>query len=326
MASEWQRAQQGDLSEEAERQAVEQAGEAERRELHDRLSQVKDYGAEASGEPGDPSTREETPEVDKERHEQVEGTDRTREQVSTRELQAELERRGDYGGEQEPAEVRKAKAEAIDAKLARDFPEAREKLGRTRGVEYLGDEDFDKVRRAHGVALKEGQELCGFHDRQEGRTFVRENLAMSDELRTSFHERLHSISPEAQRNLPEALYEGMTEHIAARESGPWGELRDIKVSFQEVGGGREMVVLSRRPGEAYPEEAKLVSMIESAAGKDAVEKAYFDGDLGLLREKVDQSLGRGSFDEIVRHVEHGRVKEAQELILQKWAKVSDRFR
>jgi hypothetical protein len=127
---------------------------------------------------------------------------------------------------------------------------------------------------------------------QEGTVFgyVRENsdesphVSLDQEVMgvsvTDAHERLHQMAaPEAPTALGKGLNEGMTEYFA----------EDIVSNASERGA--ELPAMG-----AYPQETALVRNLAEIAGRESVEAAYFKGDIEALREKVDQSLGKGTLE------------------------------
>jgi hypothetical protein len=84
---------------------------------------------------------------------------------------------------------------------------------------------------------------------------------------TLYHELLHrASSPDFVRQMPEAWREGITE----------------KKTQDAVGFPPENPI--------YPTEITMALQLEKACGSDAVDKAYFAGDLQELRAHMDQRL------------------------------------
>ena len=94
------------------------------------------------------------------------------------------------------------------------------------------------------------------------------------------HERTHQLAdPEAKTALGKGLYEGVTELLA----------EDVVLNPTEHGG-------EVPPTRLYPLETSLARNFSEIAGREAVEAAYFKGDTEALREKIDQSLGKGTLE------------------------------
>jgi hypothetical protein len=101
--------------------------------------------------------------------------------------------------------------------------------------------------------------------------------------KTIAHERLHQLSdPKAPKELGRPLYEGVTEDLAI----------DII--------GAESSQPSQR---CYPVERALAKEAREIAGDDAVERAYFAGDAGELRRRLDQQLGPGGLERLQRQID-----------------------
>ena len=65
------------------------------------------------------------------------------------------------------------------------------------------------------------------------------------------------------------------------------------------------------PSSSYPQELKIAQKLANLVGDTAVETAYFDGDVGAIKESVDGAKGLGVFDEIVDAMmndDYGRAK------------------
>jgi hypothetical protein len=65
------------------------------------------------------------------------------------------------------------------------------------------------------------------------------------------------------------------------------------------------------PSSSYPQELKIAQTLANLVGDTAVETAYFDGDVGAIKESVDGAKGLGAFDETVDAMmndDYGRAK------------------
>ena len=65
------------------------------------------------------------------------------------------------------------------------------------------------------------------------------------------------------------------------------------------------------PSSSYPQELKITQTLANLIGDTAVETAYFDGDVGAVKDTVDGAKGVGTFDETVdamKNEDYGRAR------------------
>ncbi len=157
------------------------------------------------------------------------------------------------------------------------------------------------------------ERTLGFWD---GKTiFVRADANKEKLLNTVIHEKLHALSsPHLGVVLGKPLEEGSTEHLTAKlipvERGLFGHALRLDPETRRLVPDEE----ARAP--CYEQEERLVSMIEAQAGEEALAKAYFQGDLSPLRDR----LGSEIFDELADLSRQGRVLEAQSFLLRSFAR------
>ena len=104
------------------------------------------------------------------------------------------------------------------------------------------------------------------------------------------HEILHRHADRAVRFvMGDRFYEGFTEYLTQKAvSG---------VGFT--------------PSSSYPQELKITQTLANLIGDTAVETAYFDGDVGAVKDTVDGAKGVGTFDETVdamKNEDYGRAR------------------
>ncbi len=183
----------------------------------------------------------------------------------------------------------------LDRKFHGDITEDRLRDARTRPTHFESDADYQRGLESVYPTLSD-QERKGIVGDLRNGTEPYVDGDRPDLPQTVAHERLHELSdPEFRDRFGAGLDEGATEHLA-REAVPGLHIKD-------------------QP-EAYPEEERLVGMMEARVGP-AVERAYLNGDIQPLKRELDAQLGDGAFDELAKLTSEGRLNEAEKLILDK---------
>jgi len=148
------------------------------------------------------------------------------------------------------------------------------------------------LQSVYGVDKDQAKRMLGHYDRQNGQIWVSKTHPLT--MRLLAHEHLHQLEhPQTRELLGKGLEEGMTEWLARDSVG------DPNFADQP---------------RVYPQEIRIVNMLNGLAGQEAIEKAYFQGDLQELRRGVDQRLGEGALAKIAHLTERKRYEEAQEFI------------
>jgi len=137
--------------------------------------------------------------------------------------------------------------------------------------------DFERSRReAGGSEPGDGKKVVGFYLGN----FESAHVDMDDPQaeKAAIHERVHQLSdPGAQEVFGKKLYEGATEDLAIKELG-------------------------RQPNpelpHSYPQERVTAQELRKLCGDNAVDRAYFRGDAGELRARLDRCLGKESLKDL----------------------------
>lgn len=183
----------------------------------------------------------------------------------------------------------------LERKFPGDVTEDRLRDARTHPTHFEGDAEYQRGLESEYPKLSE-QERQGIVGDLRNGTEPYVDRDRPDLPQTVAHERLHELSdPEFRDKFGADLDEGTTEHLA-REAVPGLHLKD-------------------QP-EAYPEEERLVGMMEARVGP-AVERAYLSGDIQPLKRELDAQLGEGALEELAKLTSEGRLTEAEKLILGK---------
>lgn len=66
--------------------------------------------------------------------------------------------------------------------------------------------------------------------------------------------------------------------------------------------------------KVYPQEQRVVSMIEARVGKERLSSAYFKGDMTSLRNRLDADLGKGSFERLAQAMRAHDMQGAEALL------------
>jgi hypothetical protein len=102
--------------------------------------------------------------------------------------------------------------------------------------------------------------------------------------KTVIHERLHQLSdPGSRERLGKKLDEGITEDLAIKELG-----RECNPELPR----------------SYPEERALARKVRELCGDQAVDRAYFQGDVRELRFCLERHLGKNSLQKLRDMAEH----------------------
>lgn len=177
----------------------------------------------------------------------------------------------------------------IERKFGHYVPRGRMERLRQQPACFLDHEDYERHLREIGIEPTEGRRVLGDAN---GRVYVdREHILAP---RTLAHERLHQLSDKLYRAmLGEEINEGTTEYFASKVRG------DLHLASA---------------GQRYPDERRLVEMLQARVGDDSIARAYFQGDwIGLQRE-VDRQLGSGALAKISALAKQGRFKDAEEIL------------
>jgi len=156
---------------------------------------------------------------------------------------------------------------------------------------FLDKKQYDEhLKRAYPeLSAKERAGIVGDYLK---RPYVNHNR--TDVPSTLAHERLHQLSSNGRGAPFDGRFgEGITEHFANRIYGNLG-IRGI------------------RP--AYPNERRVIQMIEARVGEAPIARAYFRGDTRSIQQALDRQLGPGAFDTIIRYTERGRTDLAERVL------------
>ena len=137
---------------------------------------------------------------------------------------------------------------------------------------FEGGKEFAAVyEKATGQSPEKG--VLGFSNGLDSPAYVStENLGDVPEI--TMHERIHQAAhPDAGRILGSPLCEGITQDLTIAQLGREPE-----------------------PGEAtgYPMERHSASILREVCGGEAVENAYFQGNVSELKVCLDRNLGGGA--------------------------------
>jgi hypothetical protein len=156
----------------------------------------------------------------------------------------------------------------------------------------LNHEDYQQqLRRAYPeLPASRRENVLGNY--VEGRVYVDRNQVRVPQV--TAHERLHQLAdPRFRQEAGNRLEEGVTQHFAGRIYGDLG-LKDLP--------------------RIYPDEGRVVQMLEARVGEQQLVQAYFRGETDALRRGLDRQLGSGSFDDMVRALQHGDFRRAEALL------------
>jgi len=113
--------------------------------------------------------------------------------------------------------------------------------------------------------------VTGFYDEAERRPHVRTE-GNDDVAGTIAHEHAHGfIAPEARRDLPPSVIEGITENYARKFTGFKPEAGDMA---------------------AYENEVRAIQTVEQKCGSEVVDRAYLKGETAAFRHAVDDTFAR----------------------------------
>ncbi len=148
-------------------------------------------------------------------------------------------------------------------------------------VEFQKREDFDRsYEKDAGAPSPEGKTLGYVREDSFESPHVAVDQSISEVIVADTHERFHQLAaPEASAALGKGLNEGITEYLA-----------------EDIVQGSSKNGVEVPPMGVYPQETALARGLSEVAGREAVEAAYLKGDIEALREKVDQSLGKGTLE------------------------------
>lgn len=183
--------------------------------------------------------------------------------------------------------------DTIERRFGKHIPEGRLEQARAHSTEFLRKGEYERLlRETYGLSPSQAAQVLGHFDRTQNKTWVCDAWPLT--LKRVAHERLHQLAdPKAEAVLGEPLYEGVTQVLSVEAMGD-PHLKDDP--------------------SVYPREMRVVEMLRALAGTDAVERAYFTGDVASVRTRVDDRLGEGAFAEIVQLTRLGRWAEVDQLV------------
>lgn len=155
-------------------------------------------------------------------------------------------------------------------------------------------------RRAYDEHLRRADPTLSAADRQailgyfkDGKMYV--NKGERQIQATVSHERLHQLSHgEFRTRAGRSIDEGLTEHFSGRI------YRDLSLKDAPV---------------VYLREQRLIQMMQARVGEEQLATAYFSGNTRTLQRSLDDQLGRGAFDKVVRRAERGDFAGAERILL-----------
>ena len=185
---------------------------------------------------------------------------------------------------------REKKSEILEGMVSRDFsldPEKR--FDNTKDFHYAGPGEFEEElkKREPSTTNLDARLTDGFYDPRDNQAYVREG---DNTLKTGIHEKLHQKS---MSELPTRLNEGVTEYLARREAGPYGDLKKIDERGREIAQAKS----------DYEKEVEVVHKLSALIGEKPIRAAYFNGDTATLRSAVDKELGDGAFNKLSEALE-----------------------
>ncbi|HNT37413.1 MAG TPA: hypothetical protein PKH07_20635, partial [bacterium] len=142
-------------------------------------------------------------------------------------------------------------------------------------------QEFDQDLLDAGVSIEPGEKVLGYSEGSRRPIHV-----TTDHLeipKTLIHERTHQLShPAARERLGAPLHEGITEDIAI-----------LNLGSEPIEG----------IPQCYPEERAIARQLRLLCGEEAINEAYFRGDLQRLRERLESHSGKGALDKLRRRME-----------------------
>lgn len=141
-----------------------------------------------------------------------------------------------------------------------------------------------------GISEEKLKRVLGFYF--DGNVYVNANQVRVPLV--AAHERLHQLAhPRFRETFGRDLNEGVTERFAR---GIHGDL-----------------ALADLP-KIYPDERRVVGMLEARVGEERLASAYFKGDMSGLRSRLDADLGRGTFERLAQAMRAHDMKGAEALL------------
>jgi len=157
-------------------------------------------------------------------------------------------------------------------------------------AEFVSTQQYERHLDRLGIKYENNKRILG--DISGDRVIIDQNHYLVP--RTLTHERLHQLShPLYESMLGENMYEGTTEYLSGKVYG------DLYIADA---------------GKCYPQQVRIIEMLQARVGDDTISRAYFTGDWTGLKDRVDQQLGDGTFAEIVNRTQQGKFHEAEKLI------------
>jgi len=171
------------------------------------------------------------------------------------------------------------------------IPAERLRMARVSSVKFLNKDTYQKklLKTYPNIPSKDRVNVVGHY---KGHVYVDSNDITLP--RNVAHERIHQLGHQGYRlRVGRDLNEGTTEFLAARV------YKDLHLQHVPVG---------------YPLQRQIVEMMSMRVGKKRVARAYFSGRPDLLKNQLDQELGKGAFDKILIYMEKGHYDMAKQLL------------
>lgn len=181
----------------------------------------------------------------------------------------------------------------IEARYGEYIPAARLRESAKCPTCFLNRHAYDAHLRRSYPNLTAADRNAILGDFKNGRTFV--NSEGRQIQTTVSHERLHQLSHnEFRSRAGSKLDEGLTEHFSGK-------------IYSDL-------ALKDAPA-VYRQEQRLIKMMQARAGEGPLAKAYFTGNVAPLRQSLDDQLGRGAFQQVVRQAERGDFAAAERILM-----------
>lgn len=153
-----------------------------------------------------------------------------------------------------------------------------------------------KLGNTLSVATKDSKRVNAYRDENE----IHVNLVRGDFI-TTIHESMHFFSHDKYREeLGKKINEGTTEfftHWLCKRNG---------INIRKI--------TPDRLKEIYTNEYHAIYKLREVSGNSVLAKAYFQGDVDGLRNKVNSLLGGNAFDKWVRHMKAGQYNKANAML------------
>jgi len=159
------------------------------------------------------------------------------------------------------------------------------------------------------------EELTGMVGYSDGkRIFMDSDADKARQFQSLNHEGLHVLSShEVRRNYGEKLDDGITEHFTKQITPLESSIKDIKLEYDS--NTRNLIGIKDQTPQYYKGEDEIVSMIHSHVGQETLAKAYFQGDINSLENKLDSSTGiKNTLKAVSEKLEKKEYKEAKKIL------------